>query len=135
MCLLFTYVIFTLIENRKKEHLDAEKKIIEVTYNTIIEAYKVYSNIIYFNKLNTKETKSILENVYTSSKEEQKIIRKKLYDHLIDMYNNMNDYKLKQLHFHLKNNDSFLRFHRPNKYGDNLTNIRHTVAFVNLYPL
>lgn len=133
MCLLFTYVIFTLIENRKKEHLDAEKKIIEVTYNTIIEAYKVYSNIIYFNKLNTKETKSILENVYTSSKEEQEIIRKKLYDHLIDMYNNMNDYKLKQLHFHLKNNDSFLRFHRPNKYGDNLTNIRHTVAFVNQY--
>lgn len=133
MCLLFTYVIFTLIENRKKEHLDAEKKIIEVTYNTIIEAYKVYSNIIYFNKLNTKETKSILENVYTSSKEEQEIIRKKLYDHLIDMYNNMNDYKLKQLHFHLKNNDSFLRFHRPNKYGDNLSNIRHTVAFVNQY--
>lgn len=82
MCLLFTYVIFTLIENRKKEHLDAEKKIIEVTYNTIIEAYKVYSNIIYFNKLNTKETKSILENVYTSSKEEQEIIRKELYDHL-----------------------------------------------------
>ena len=132
-CLFFTYVIFTLIGNRKKEHLDAEKKIIEVTYNTIIEAYKVYSNIIYFNKLNTKETKSILENVYTSSIEEQETIRKNLYEHLIDMYNNMEDYKLKQLHFHLKNNDSFLRFHRPTKYGDNLTEIRHTVAFVNEY--
>ena len=133
ICLFFTYIIFTLIENRKKEHLDAEKKIIEVTYNTIIEAYKVYSNIIYFNKLNTKETKSILENVYTSSKEEQEIIRKNLYEHLIDMYNNMEDYKLKQLHFHLKNNDSFLRFHRPTKYGDNLTEVRHTIAFVNEY--
>ncbi len=129
ICLFFTYVILTLIENRKKEHLDAEKKIIEVTYNTIIESYRVYSNIIYFNKLNTKETKAILENVYTSSKEEQEKIRKELYEHLIDMYNNMDDYKLKQLHFHLKNNDSFLRFHRPNKFGDNLTNIRNTVAY------
>ena len=133
ICLFFTYVILTLIENRKKEHLDAEKKIIEVTYNTIIESYRVYSNIIYFNKLNTKETKAILEKVYTSSKEEQENIRKELYEHLIDMYNNMDDYKLKQLHFHLKNNDSFLRFHRPNKYGDNLTNIRNTVAYVNKY--
>ena len=133
ICLFFTYIILTLIENRKKEHLDAEKKIIEVTYNTIIESYRVYSNIIYFNKLNTKETKAILENVYTSSREEQEKIRKNLYEHLIDMYNNMDDYKLKQLHFHLKNNDSFLRFHRPNKYGDNLTNIRNTVAYVNKY--
>lgn len=128
---LFAYVINSLVENRKKEHLDAEKKIIEVTYNTIIDAYKVYSNIIYFNKLNTKETKSILENVYTSSEEEQNQIRAKLYTHLIDMYNNMEDYKLKQLHFHLKNNDSFLRFNRPDKYGDNLTNVRLTVAYVN----
>ncbi|MDD2895004.1 MAG: diguanylate cyclase [Aliarcobacter sp.] len=128
---LFAYVINSLVENRKKEHLDAEKKIIEVTYNTIVDAYKVYSNIIYFNKLNTKDTKSILENVYTSSEEEQNQIRAKLYTHLIDMYNNMEDYKLKQLHFHLKNNDSFLRFHRPDKYGDNLTNIRLTVAYVN----
>lgn len=84
-----------------------EKKIIEVTYNTIIDAYKVYSNIIYFNKLNTKDTKSILENIYTSSKEEQNRIRTKLYTHLIDMYNNMEDYKLKQLHFQLKDNQKF----------------------------
>ena len=130
---LFTYVINSLIENRKKEHLDAEKKIIEVTYSTIIDAYKVYSNIIYFNKLNTKDTKSILEKVYRSSTEEQNQIRTKLYTHLIDMYNNMEDYKLKQLHFHLKDNESFLRFHRPDKYGDNLTNIRLTVAYVNEY--
>lgn len=127
----FTYAIFSLIENRKKEHLDAEKKIIEVTYNTIIDAYKVYSNIIYFNKLNTKDTKSILENLYTSSNDEQNQIRMKLYTHLVDMYNNMEDYKLKQLHFHLKDNKSFLRFHRPDKYGDDLSNIRLTVAYVN----
>ena len=38
---IFIYAIYSLIENRKKEHLNAEKKIIEVTYNTIIDAYKV----------------------------------------------------------------------------------------------
>jgi diguanylate cyclase (GGDEF)-like protein/PAS domain S-box-containing protein len=43
----------------------------------------------------------------------------------------MKRFKLKQLHFHLKNNDSFLRFHRPDKFGDNLSDIRHTVKYVN----
>ena len=49
------------------------------------------------------------------------------------MYNNMHDFKLKQLHFHLKNNDSFLRFHRPDKFGDNLADVRETVKYVNKY--
>jgi hypothetical protein len=38
---------------------------------------------------------------------------------------------LKQLHFHTTDNKSFLRFHRPDKYGDDLTGIRHTVEYVN----
>ncbi|MEA3554725.1 MAG: ATP-binding protein [Campylobacterota bacterium] len=43
----------------------------------------------------------------------------------------MKRFNLKQLHFHLKNNDSFLRMHKPNKFGDNLTDIRPTIAYVN----
>ena len=49
------------------------------------------------------------------------------------MYENMDTFKLRQLHFHLKNNESFLRFHRPEKYGDNLSKIRATVSYVNQY--
>jgi len=35
------------------------------------------------------------------------------------------------LHFYLPNNDSFLRFHQPKKFGDNLAFVRETVAYVN----
>lgn len=58
-------------------------------------------------------------------------IREELYIALIHNYENFKNYGIQQLHFHLPNNDSFLRFHAPKIYGDNLTNIRESVKFVN----
>ncbi|MEA3384338.1 MAG: ATP-binding protein, partial [Campylobacterota bacterium] len=42
-------------------------------------------------------------------------------------------YNIRQLHFHLPNSDSFLRMHRPNKFGDSLIGIRQSVEYVNKY--
>nr|CRH07331.1 Putative histidine kinase with response regulator receptor domain [Candidatus Magnetococcus massalia] len=41
---------------------------------------------------------------------------------------------IRQLHFHLGPADtSFLRVHKPNKFGDDLSTIRHTIVFSNRY--
>ncbi|WP_258238883.1 cache domain-containing protein [Arcobacter sp. CECT 8985] len=37
------------------------------------------------------------------------------------------------MHFHLPNNHSFLRLHKPNIYNDDLTNSRYSVNYVNKY--
>ncbi|MBU0924414.1 diguanylate cyclase [bacterium] len=125
--------LFSLINDRKEELLQIEKDSAKVQLNTIIEAFRVHSNILYFNRIDTKKIKELLLNVNEASSSKQNEIRKELYLELIDMYNNMHDFKLKQLHFHLKNNDSFLRFHRPEKFGDNLADVRETVKYVNKY--
>ena len=130
---IFTFFTYNIIENRVKIYLKTDIELSQVTFNTIIEAYRVHSNIIYFNAIDTNEIKSLLQNINTLSENELSIVRTKLHDKLIDMYKNMQSYKLKQLHFHLKNNDSFLRFHRPNKFGDSLTGIRSTVEYVNKF--
>jgi len=54
-----------------------------------------------------------------------------LFRMLNPSYNELKILNYRQLHFHLKNNESFLRFHRPAKFGDNLTNIRSTIKYVN----
>jgi diguanylate cyclase (GGDEF)-like protein len=38
---------------------------------------------------------------------------------------------VRQLHFHLPNAVSFLRFHRPSKYGDSLVGVRKDIEYVN----
>ncbi|WP_308411590.1 cache domain-containing protein, partial [Vibrio parahaemolyticus] len=41
------------------------------------------------------------------------------------------DFNFRQLHFHFKNGDSFLRVHKPEKFGDNLLSVRESVRIAN----
>lgn len=59
--------------------------------------------------------------------------RKKLYELLKKDYRYLENMGFKQVHFHLPNNDSFLRMHQPHRFGDNLTQDRYSVAYVNKY--
>ena len=56
--------------------------------------------------------------------------REKLYQHLLINYKKFRSFSVRQLHFHLPNNDSFLRMHRPTKFSDNLSKARLTVKYV-----
>lgn len=57
-------------------------------------------------------------------------IRKRLYELVSPGWQKViGSFQLRQLHFHLGPGDtSFLRVHKPNKYGDDLSSIRHTIT-------
>jgi methyl-accepting chemotaxis protein len=59
--------------------------------------------------------------------------RKKVKESLWTIYEKSykEKYGIYQLHFHTKDNKSFLRFHKPKKFGDDLSSFRKTVTFVN----
>lgn len=59
--------------------------------------------------------------------------REEMYKALNVRYKELTNMGVDQLHIHLPNNESFLRMHKPKVYGDNLTTIRPTVAYVNKY--
>jgi len=63
------------------------------------------------------------------------VLRKKLYKILNPQYIKMQRYGIRQLHFHLPGSISFLRFHRPQKFGDSLVKIRETIDYVNKYKI
>jgi len=99
--------------------------------NIIIHDMNKVSNAIFDNVINTKKIIDIFKNANSSTKKEKEEIRDELYLSLIDNYKNFKSYGIQQLHFHLPNNESFLRFHKPSKFGDNLTDIRSSVKLVN----
>ncbi|PJF26685.1 MAG: two-component sensor histidine kinase, partial [Phototrophicales bacterium] len=83
------------------------------------------------NIINQPEVLSLFAQANGASEERQAEIRTALYDMLVDDYQRLDDLNLRQLHFHLPDNTSFLRFHRPNLFGDNLTDVRYTIALAN----
>ncbi|GAB6042622.1 response regulator [Endothiovibrio diazotrophicus] len=60
-------------------------------------------------------------------------IRGELYDLVVGGWQEMSrQYNVRQLHFHLAPGDvSFLRVHKPGRFGDDLSAVRHTIVAVN----
>ncbi len=137
---IILFVILSIIisfglnyEKNKKieQYINKEVQQTSLAYNAMYHQYKQRANLIFQTIINTKSTITIFKRTLNASDKEKENIRKELFSSLRNDYNFLKQYNIKQLHFHLPNNDSFLRFHRPKKYGDNLTDIRPTIAFVN----
>jgi len=133
---IFFLIIFSILVSflnidksyRIESYINEHNNYIRVLYKISYEKYKQIANEIFYNHINKPQIISLFETVNKNNKDQ---IRKKLEDMLNPFYKNIQKQNIRQLHFHLPNNHSFLRFHRPDKYGDDLTDIRKTVAFVN----
>lgn len=115
---------------RIDEYLKQKTMFYTQSYNVIYDHYKNLSRVIFEIEVNKPAVLKILSDINTTNMDTQ---RDKLYIELKDTYSMLKQYNLKQLHFHRPSNESFLRFHRPKKYGDDLSQIRQTVAYVNKY--
>jgi len=124
-------VSYYQIKNHEKEVLKQEEEMLSITYNTVTKAYKTHAEIFFGTKINVPEVYALMKKANSAELAEKNSARGELYKLLIDSYNSIKLYKIRQLHFHLPNNESFLRFHRVEKFGDSLEGIRDTVAYVN----
>lgn len=101
----------------------------------------------HFDILNTSQknisyaiSKSIIRNTdiieflsksYSISKEQNQINRAKLYEQLKEQYQTARKQGVLQIQFVDKNNISYLRVHKPSKFGDDLSDIRQDFKIVN----
>ena len=119
---VFTYVA---LDYNRKTNIDnyLNQRTIQYTqdYNNLYDSHVELSKIIFQTIINTPEVQALF----------YKRDRKGLYKYLSATYARLEQQDIKQLQFHLPNNHSFLRFYMQNKYGDDLTNIRPTVRYVN----
>ena len=102
-----------------KEHI---KDDILLEYNSIYDKNKELADTIYFTITQDKE---VLE--YFGNKQREKL-KSRLWEKYRYLKNHLN---IRQLHFHTKDSSSFLRMHKPEKYGDSLKGIRQSVEYVN----
>lgn len=101
-------------------------------YNITLGLYSELSDAFYNLEINTPGIKQIFADALDADTLEGKdLFRKELYRELILLYEQLVFHHFRQLHFHEADNTSFLRFHRPDTFGDDLTGIRYSVEYVN----
>ncbi|NLF51468.1 MAG: diguanylate cyclase [Leptolinea sp.] len=117
--------------NAVSDHIDSEIILMDSSINSITKTYEEFSAFFFESSINRAEVLDILEKVGETDNNQKDQLRSDLYDVLEKEYKLLQKYNFRQLHFHLKNGDSFLRFHAPEQYGDNLLEIRDSIRIAN----
>jgi signal transduction histidine kinase len=104
---------------------------LQYTYRVTTNTYKLVSQIIYDEIVNRPEVIDLLRDANTATPEEQARLREQLLKLLSPTYANLKEHNLRQFHFHLPDGTSFLRMHRPEKFGDPLFDVRYSVKVAN----
>lgn len=113
-------------ETNIESAIGSQISFIERNYDASITSYRSFSRAIYDNIINNPE---ILELVYeVNNSPNPDVYRQELKNKLNYVYGIIKYRNFRVFHFHDKNGNSLLRFHKPEKYGDDLKGFRISIA-------
>lgn len=104
---------------------------LNVEFTSAKNAYNLASQTIVQEIINQPKILKCFSQAIGADSIKQHKVRDSLYQYLLPSYKYLRELGIKQLHFHLPDNTSFLRFHRPGKFGDDLTQVRYSVCRAN----
>jgi diguanylate cyclase (GGDEF)-like protein len=142
--LLFTVlygIVFLVLYSvfvKKQENCFQEKiNDLDMAYGAIINTHRQVSTVIFNEIVNQPDVLAILKIAQSDDEKVRDRARQQLFNKLNPVYQRLKKLNIRQFHFHLPDNTSFLRFHKPSRYGDDLTDIRYSIKTVNarLRPL
>ncbi len=126
---------FQINQKKEKEELYFKTKLTQekLKFEAVENSYTLISRNIFDNIINKKEILELIQKANLLDDDNKTdALRKKLYVMLLPLYTNLKTQDIRQLHFQLQGNSSFLRFHSPQYYGDSLVGVRYSIDKVNL---
>jgi len=125
------FIIVTLFLNLSRNEIaDLKRDKIEnlkSRYRALLVSYENFARFVYDREINREWVKRKLAEAWQNP-EKRNTIRLFTQESFSDLYSLLKRYHFRQLHFHLPDNRSFLRMHRPEKFGDDLTGIRPSLT-------
>jgi len=132
---LINGVVYFVTESNSKQRiqlvLDRNLKTLKTHYDILLQTQKVSADTLYKSTLHVDRLAPILREAQNATKEQKLKLRDELHRLLAFRYERAQQKGVLQYQFVLKNNESFLRMHKPSKYGDDLSVVREDYRYVN----
>lgn len=128
---LFLLSIYYQKDSKEKEYFNENIYTLDIAYNASVDKYHLFTKQVFNDILKNELVIPLFEKGVNSNGDIRRLYKGLLYKELYPSYSNLREEGIRQFHFHLKNNESYLRLHSPNKYGDNLSKVRETVKIAN----
>jgi len=129
--IVVVYLFNTYIQNLKQKDIDniltLKTESLKVSTRAILDTYYSVTKKFYFDITHNDEIMEMLKRFKTSSENEKKILRGKLYRKLYKEYKLLQELSVYQFHFHTFDGKSLLRFDQPYLNGDALIDFRKSI--------
>lgn len=119
-------------ENKCGDYLAYRDEIFDNAIDGVVRTYESFSNFIFLSAIDNDLIKGYLFEANHGDESVQAQMRKKLAEELNATHRLITSYNFRQFHFQLASGDSFYRFHSPDKFGDNLLDVRQSMRIANL---
>ena len=121
------YVLHINRIEKEKAHFSEQSSVLRTAFKASVQMYRLAMDGFYETSLDTPEVLEIMKKACQARGTERDIERGRLYRLLSPTFESMKRHNLRQLHFHLPDGSSFLRFHLSEHYGDQLADKRPLV--------
>ncbi len=128
---LGSYFINYIVKHQKDKYLNVQTELLTSKYNTNYKYFKIMSEDVFAIYKDNQKILKILDKSQNADTHEKSLLREELYNILKKRYKRLKNMGILQLHFHLKDNTSFLRMHKKDRFGDDLTQYRQSVVLAN----
>lgn len=125
------YLTKTNTDNIVKIILQEKLNILSTHYGILLETQKRISNFSYNSTIQKDRFLEILSEANSASEPKKAELRKELHLLLAPLYKTYQEAGILQYHFIFPDNTVFYRAHKPDKFGDNLTDIRLDFKYAN----
>ena len=125
------YITKVTTEDKVEIVLNDDLHTLKTHYKILLETQRSTAEAIYQTTLNIAGFSEILAAANSATQEKKVELRKSLNKLLSPMYKVIKQRGVLQYHFILRDNESFYRAHKPDKFGDNLTDVRADLKYTN----
>ena len=129
---LIVYGLHLRMTEREAIYMRSLLHDVALEFRAVKQSYDMLSQHVYDNDINEEPVTSIMaEAAGTSDPALLERLHGRLLETLAPLYEDLKKQHIRQLHFQLPGAISFVRFHRPEKYGDSLWELRYSIRKVN----
>ena len=126
-------VHYLTLQKQAKEDFFASQRMQTQTSNYLAAVlhYQHSSSLLASNVLKQPANLALMQEALHADEPTRNELRRQLLETLRPAYERMKETGIGVLHFHFRDGISFLRMHRPDKYGDQLFPVRHSIFLAN----
>jgi two-component system, sensor histidine kinase and response regulator len=125
--LIGTWLLYNSQQQKQAQHEEQHSQALATTYQASLQTYGKATAILFSERIKQQEILSLMDAASSTEGDAQIPHRARLFRLLSPTYRNLRELGIRQLHFQTTDGNSFLRFHEPQKYGDNLLNVRPSI--------